>query len=111
MKGLRHILLATIAAFALSGCVVVISEDGISTADGVHANGNSRDRAVAGRVRDAYAADPELKDADITVSAQDGTVTLRGELTRIADLERAVTLAKGADGVDKVVSRLRLELR
>jgi len=36
---------------------------------------------------------------------------LRGELTRVADLERAVDLAKKADGVDKVVSRLRLEVR
>lgn len=111
MKGLRHILMAAIAAFALSGCVVVISEDGISTSDSVHANDNARDRAVAGRVRDAFAADAALRDADITVAARDGTVTLRGELTRVADLERAVDLAKNADGVDKVVSRLRLEVR
>jgi osmotically-inducible protein OsmY len=111
MNGLRHILMAMVAAFALSGCVVVISEDGISTADSAHANGNARDRAVAGRVRDAYAADAELRDADISVAAHDGTVTLRGELTRVADLERAVTLAKDADGVDKVVSRLKLEVR
>ena len=110
MKGLRHLALAMFAAFALSGCVVVISEDGISTADGVHSNDNSHDRAVAGRVRDAYATDAALRDADISVSAHDGTVTLRGELARVADLERAVDLAKKSDGVDKVISRLKLEV-
>jgi len=110
MKDLRHLVLAVVAMFALTGCVIVISDEGISTADGLHANDNSRDRALAGRVRDAYAADPSLKDADITVAAHDGVVTLRGDLVRVADLERAVDLAKRTDGVDKVVSRLRVEV-
>lgn len=111
MKDFRIVVLALVMGFALTGCVIVISDEGISTADGIHANDNSRDRALAGRVRDAFAADAALKDADITVSAHDGVVTLRGDLVRVADLERAVGLAKGTEGVDKVVSRLRLELR
>ena len=89
----------------------MIDEEGISTADSVHVNDNSRDRALAGRVRDAYAADAALKDADISVAAHDGVITLRGDLVRVADLERAIDLAKRTDGVDKVVSRLRLEVR
>lgn len=111
MKDLRHMVLAGIAAFALSGCVIVISDEGISTADGVHYKDNSRDRALAGRVRDAFAADDALKDIDITVAAHDGVVTLRGDLDRVADLERAIELTKRTEGVDKVVSRLRLEVR
>ncbi len=111
MKDFRIVVLALVMGFALTGCVIVISDEGISTADGIHTNDNSRDRALAGRVRDAFAADAALKDADITVSAHDGVVTLRGDLVRVADLERAVGLAKGTEGVDKVVSRLRLELR
>jgi osmotically-inducible protein OsmY len=111
MKDYRHYVLALAAALTLSGCVIVISDEGISTADGVHVNDNSRDRALAGRVRDAFAADDQLKDADITVAARDGVVTLRGDLVRVADLERAIDLTKRTEGVDKVVSRLRLELR
>lgn len=112
MKDLRIVVLALAMGFTLTGCVVVIGEDGISSSDGVHvSDSNSRDRALAGRVRDAYAADAELRDADITVAAHDGTITLRGELTRVSDLERAVDLAKKTEGVDKVVSRLRLEVR
>lgn len=109
---IRNGLLGACMALALNGCVVVIGEDGIASADGVHvSDSNSRDRALAGRVRDAYAADAELRDADITVSARDGVVTLRGDLTRVSDLERAVDLAKKTDGVDRVVSKLRLEVR
>ena len=112
MKDIRHIVMAAVAAFALSGCVVVIGEDGISSSDGVHvSDSNARDRALAGRVRDAFAADPALRDADITVSAHDGAITLRGDLTRVPDLQRAIDLAKGTDGVDKVISRLRVEVR
>ena len=111
MQDFRLMVMALVAAFALTGCVIVISNEGISTADGIHANDNSRDRALAGRVRDAIAAEPALKDADITVSAHDGVVTLRGDLVRVADLERAVGLAKGTEGVDMVVSRLRLDVR
>lgn len=105
------LVLALVTGFALTGCVIVIGDEGISTSDGVHVNDNSRDRALAGRVRDAYAADAALRDADITVSAHDGVITLKGELSRVADFERAIDLAKRTDGVDRVVSRLRVEVR
>src|SRR5258708_3142558 len=112
MKDIRHLVMATVAAFALSGCVVVIGEDGISSGDGVHvSDSNARDRALAGRVRDAYAPAAARKDAGITVSAHDGAITVRGDLTRVPDLERAVDLAKRTEGVDKVISRLRGEVR
>lgn len=111
MKDFRHLVMAMLAAFALSGCVIVISDEGFSTADGVHMKNDSRDRALAGRVSDAYAADPALKELDISVAARDGTVTLRGELSRVPDLERAIDLAKRTEGVDKVISKLRVEVR
>ena len=104
-------VMAVVAAFALAGCVIVISDEGISTADSVHAKDNSRDRTLAGRVRDAYAADAALKELDISVAAHDGVITLRGDLDRVADLERAIDLAKRTEGVDKVISRLRVEVR
>ena len=112
MDEFRIVALALAMAFGLSGCVVVISDEGISASDGIHMSdgASSRDRTLASRVRDAYAADPALKDADVTISAKDGVITLRGELVRVADLERAVDLAKRTEGVDKVVSRLKVEV-
>jgi osmotically-inducible protein OsmY len=113
MRALRTIVLAATMGFALTGCVVVISDEGITAADGIHAGdrSSSRDRALAVRVREAFDAEPQLKDTDLSVSAHDGVVTLRGELDSVAALERAVALAKAAEGVDKVISRLRLEVR
>lgn len=112
-KTMGGMLLAT--SLALGGCVVVISDEGISSdGAGLHL-GDDRasraDAALAERVRSALFAEPLLKDSDVSVSAHDGEVTLKGEVVDLPAFERALQVARTTEGVDKVVSRIRVELR
>lgn len=105
-----------LASLGLTGCVIVISDEGItSDRDGLrlgddHAH-RSGDRALAAQVRDALELDPMLKGVDFSVAASDGVVTLRGRVADIASFDRAVELARNTKGVDKVVSRLVVEVK
>jgi len=112
-KVLGGLVLAT--TLALGGCVVVISDEGISSdGQGLHWGAERADRAdaaLAERVRSALFAEPLLKDAELTVSADDGTVTLKGEVVDLPAFDRALQVARATEGVEKVVSRIRVELR
>lgn len=112
---IRSALLALGMAFGmavgLTGCVVVISDEGIESGTEAHWDGGSRgDAELAERVRDALKADALLKDSDFKVTVQDGVVTLRGTVKGTERFDRAVQLAKATTGVDKVVSRLKVEI-
>lgn len=98
-------------AFGLAGCVVVISDDGIEAGTEAHWDGSSRgDSELAERVRDALKADALLKDSDFKVVVQDGVVTLRGTVKGTERFDRAVQLTKATQGVDRVVSKLKVEI-
>ena len=107
-------MMAVAAACALAGCVIVISDEGIQTdGEGLHfrSGAGSADGQLADRVRSSMLADPLLKDADLSVGARDGVVTLKGAVVDLAQFDRAIELARKTPGVDKVVSRLQVEVR
>lgn len=107
----KESLLAFAMAIGLAGCVVVISDDGIEAGSEAHWDGASRsDAELATRVRDALKADPLLAKSELRVHAERGVVTLRGEVDGTERFDRAVQLAKGTEGVEKVVSRLRVQV-
>jgi len=108
----RESALAFAMAVSLAGCVVVISDDGIEAGTEAHWDGSTRrDSELAVKVRDALRADPLLEKTEIKVRAEDGVVTLRGEVEGTERFDRAVQLAKGVQGVERVVSRLKVEVR
>lgn len=108
----KETLLAFAMAVGLAGCVVVISDDGIEAGTEAHWDGSSRgDAELAVRVRDVLKADPLLAKTELKVRAERGVVTLRGEVEGTERFDRAVQLAKGVDGVEKVVSRLKVEIK
>jgi osmotically-inducible protein OsmY len=108
----KETLLAFAMAVGLAGCVVVISDDGIEAGTEAHWDGASRgDAELAVRVRDALKADPLLAKTELKVRAEHGVVTLRGEVEGTERFDRAVQLAKGVEGVEKVVSRLKVEIK
>jgi len=64
------------------------------------------DRTIESRVRLALAADPETGGEGIEVSCREGVVYLRGTLIREGAGDRAETVAKGVEGVRKVIASL-----
>lgn len=108
----KETALAFAMAVGLAGCVIVIGEEGIEAGTEAHWDGGSRaDAELAVRVRDALKADPLLAKSEFKVRAEHGVVTLRGEVEGTERFDRAVQLAKGVEGVDKVISRLKVEVK
>lgn len=110
-QGFKESLLAFVVAVGLAGCVVVISDEGIEAGTEAHWDGtSSADAELAVRVRDALRADPLLARSEFKVRAERGVVTLRGEVAGTERFDRAIQLAKGVTGVEKVVSKLKVEV-
>jgi hyperosmotically inducible periplasmic protein len=59
----------------------------------------SADEALAARVKEALAADPELGDLDLQVTAKDGAVTIAGHPKDGEQLARIVLTAQKVPGV------------
>ena len=108
-------ILALLPAFlALHGCVVVIgtdAEDGVYMAgkdynvNGVQHDGDRLSNAVAR----AIASDDELVAEDIRISSEDGTVVLKGRVGAVALLEKAISVARQVEGVERVVSKMTVD--
>ena len=119
MRASRPIALTlglALTVVALPGCVLVITDEGISRADGnslrlgdEHRHGKA-DRGLARDVQDAFDADSDLRRLDLGVSADGGVVTLRGRVPDRTSFDKAVGVARAISGVDKVVSRLVVEI-
>ena len=66
------------------------------------------DAALAERVKSQLASDNQVKNAPIEVTAKSGVVVLQGTVTTKAAKERALTVARGIDGVTQVVERIQI---
>lgn len=64
------------------------------------------DAALTGKVKSALIADPDVKALKIDVDTKDGVVTLNGDADKSSSAERAVTVARGVEGVKSVENRL-----
>jgi len=63
---------------------------------------------ITGRVKTRFVGDDALKNSHIDVDTSDHVVTLNGTVTSAAGRARAVELAKGVEGVHRVVDRLAI---
>lgn len=66
------------------------------------------DAGVTTKVKSKFASDDVVKAYQIDVDTKDHVVTLSGQVENQAAKERAVTLARGTDGVQDVVDNLRV---
>ena len=66
------------------------------------------DNTLKTRVETQLSSETQVKGAAIDVSAKNGVVLLQGTVTSNAAKQRALTVARGTDGVTQVVDRLRV---
>ena len=66
------------------------------------------DAALADRIKSQLASDNQVKSAPIEVTAKSGVVLLQGTVPTRAAKERALTVARGTDGVTQVVERIQV---
>jgi osmotically-inducible protein OsmY len=67
------------------------------------------DAAITGKVKTALIADPDVKALKIDVDTKDNVVTLNGTANSQASADKAVTIAKGVEGVKSVENRLTIK--
>jgi hyperosmotically inducible periplasmic protein len=66
------------------------------------------DEALTSRVQARFGEEASLKTATITVTAKDGVVLLDGVAPTAAAKQKAITAARGSDGVVQVIDRIRV---
>ena len=102
---------------SMQGCVIVIGND---EADGVYsesdyaerqARRDDRAQATVDAVRRTFDADDVVRNEAILIAARGGEVTLSGEASSGAALDRALRLASAVENVDAVVSRVVVEVK
>ncbi len=64
------------------------------------------DDALSAKVQSHLSSDTQVKGAGIEVTARNGVVLLQGSVASDAAKQRALTLARGTDGVSQVVDRI-----
>jgi hyperosmotically inducible protein len=67
------------------------------------------DAAITGKVKTALIADPDVKALRIDVDTKDNVVTLNGTADTQSHADKAVTVAKGVEGVKSVENRLTVK--
>lgn len=106
-----------IPALVLSACIVVIGDEDADIhydddrAVKQHEHSSKNDSyELSNRIEDAILADPQLLNADISVSSEGHNIFLHGELFSTDDLDRAVDIALLDPEVESVSSRIILNL-
>jgi hyperosmotically inducible protein len=66
------------------------------------------DTAVTAKLKTEFLADDNLKHSDISVTTNNGVVTLSGTVATQAQSEHATAVAQSADGVKTVSNKLRV---
>jgi len=67
------------------------------------------DAAITGKVKAAFAADPNVKATEINVETYKGAVQLSGFVAQPQDAQRAADIARGVKGVSSVKNDIRVK--
>jgi osmotically-inducible protein OsmY len=95
------VLLAAVALTALAGCASTQKQE--STGQYID------DTAITTAVKAAIFNEATLKSAEINVETFKGRVQLSGFVSSRANIDRAVTVAQGVNGVTSVGNDMRLK--
>jgi len=110
---LASLTASLMAVMLAGGCVIVVNDD---EADAERVGSYDHDSAVEAnqelrdRVGERLAQSAQLRGENIKVSADNGIVTLTGNLGDAALVQQAVEAAAAVDGVRRVVARLTVEV-
>ena len=98
------------ASDAMSATANAVDKAASATERGMAKAGEAMgDAAITGKVKTALIADPDVKALKIDVDTKDNVVTLNGSVDTKAKADKAVTIAKGIEGVKSVENRLTVK--
>jgi osmotically-inducible protein OsmY len=91
----------TILLASLLGCASTAKQEG--TGEYID------DSVITTKVKATIFAEPELKSSEINVETFKGTVQLSGFVSSQSDIDKAIELARGVNGVRSVKNDMRLK--
>lgn len=85
-------------------------ENGMSLKDGATTVGNAVDDGiVTAKVKSALLADPDIKSFDIAIVTRRGEVQLSGFVDNQAQIDRAIDIARGVEGVHSIGNEMSIK--
>lgn len=85
-------------------------ENGMTLKDGKATVGNIvDDGVVTAKVKSALLADPDIKSFDIAIATRKGEVQLSGYVNNQAQIDRAIDIARGIEGVQSINNEMSIK--
>ena len=85
-------------------------ENGMTLKDGKATVGNAVDDGiVTAKVKSALLADPDIKSFDIAIATRKGEVQLSGYVNNQAQINRAIDIARGIEGVQSINNEMSIK--
>jgi len=85
-------------------------ENGMTLKDGKATVGNAVDDGiVTAKVKSALLADPSVKSFDIAIATRKGEVQLSGFVDNQAQINRAIDIARGVEGVQRINNEMSIK--
>ncbi|SAK61751.1 transport-associated protein [Caballeronia glebae] len=106
MCAVSIVLASMSAGFQSSQSMAAASAPSMASSASAPVATRKDNRALRKLVYAAFAKDKSIDAGDIGVSAKDGAVTLTGTAADPAQIDKAVSLAKGVSGVSSVTNKL-----
>lgn len=112
MNSKLHIALAAcVIALSVPGCASWHQDKSANAGSSATPRGpvtTTSDAAITAKVKAKFAADETVRASSIDVDTVRGIVTLHGKVRSAAERDRAVSLARGTEGVVDVKSDLNM---
>lgn len=100
--------IALLLASSLSACgsLIVSGQTHGGRHEGAESVDTQRDAAITAAINRLYVRDGQISAFDVRIDTRDGVVGLTGHVSDKQAEQRAIELARSADGVKRVESRL-----
>jgi hypothetical protein len=112
-----YLALAVLATLTATGCSSLglggSSTDSTATDSSTAATGTPKvsDSEIVTAIKDSFKQDPEIAGAGLSISSNNGVVTLSGNLPNAQTYNRAISLARNVPGVRPPVRAADLKFR
>ncbi|HRD67885.1 MAG TPA: BON domain-containing protein [Candidatus Competibacter sp.] len=110
-----YLALAFLAALTTAGCSGLSGFGNKDSDTGTDSSSSSRkgptvsDSEITSSIKDAFKQDPELAAANVSISSDNGVVTLSGTVPNAQTYNRAISLAREVTGVRPPVKASNLK--
>jgi len=106
---IRHVALVGAALVLISGCDFRKADTQPPASHASSVGTRIDDGIITAKVKSALLADPDVKGFDVKVESRNGEVMLSGFVANQSQVDRAMQIARGVEGVKLVANKMDLK--